>query len=151
MTPKTRIPHALEGRRSFSLGAPPPPGRSDLSSCGGAIFYGGSPRRFFLSSDSSSTARGAGDQAHASPPRSNSFSLPPASPRCAAALGASTLRTTNWSWTGGRCSRRGRPGTGDGERRTQEESRPRLVLRPQVLNRLVSPVRLVGRLRKTIA
>ena len=48
-------------------------------------------------------------------------------------------------------ARRGRPGTGDGERRTQEESRPRLVVRPQVLNRLVSPVRLVGRLRKTIA
>jgi len=79
-------------------------------------------------------------------PRSNSFPLPPASPRCAAALGAATSRRTNWSLDGWAVLRGGddgrEPGNGRERRTADEYSR---LARPP--NRLVSPGRLVGRLR----
>lgn len=96
--------------------AAPAPSTRRRRRCGGLIYppagadarpssMGLPPSRFFLSPDSSSTARGAGDQAHTFPIGSlllTASSLPAALLRWAGRgnLEASMGRT-NWSWIGG--------------------------------------------------
>jgi hypothetical protein len=131
--PWTAAAPAPSARRRRRGGLIYPPAAAGPSSMG-------LPRRFFLSPDLSSTARVAGDQAHASPIE---FLLLPASSPPAALLRRARRPRGGRIGVGlvGGAAGRGRPGTG-------ERGRPQTSRDSRGLKFSTDSFRLVGRLRK---